>query len=209
MQVIDRNQMGLSGSGGAAKKIQLEIEASARNMPQEFWECNVAVAHRKITKPEYFEYITSQFWFYQLQVSLHMPLMIQSVEDPELEPHRLACLESSRHILTIYRTMRSDENSAFNMVKIIDYQAFLCAALLVLGILGYGKSPLTDQVLQNDQDMDLVDCIVDILRQTAGTSNNIVALQALQGLETLSALPRMKDCLPNPKRDGEVSLTPF
>ena len=44
-------------------------------------------------------------------VSLHMPLIIQSVEDSELELHRLACLEASRGLLKTYRIMRSDENA--------------------------------------------------------------------------------------------------
>ncbi|KAG0647014.1 Dehydrocurvularin biosynthesis regulator [Hyphodiscus hymeniophilus] len=196
VQVIDRNQMGLSGSTNLAKSIQIEIETSARTMPQEYWECDVALAEDRITKSEYFELITSQLWYHQLQVSLHMPLMIQSVENAELEPHRLACLESARGLLKAYRIMRLDPNASFNMVKIIDYQAFICAALLLLGVLGYGALPSVNQSIQHARDQDLVDVIVGILRKASKTSNNIVALQALQGLEALSALPRIKGCPP-------------
>lgn len=205
VQVIDRNQMGLSGSTDLAKSIQLEIESSAQAMPREFWDCELTLAHGKITTAEYFEWVASQMWFYQLNVSLHMPLMIQSVKNPELEPHRLACLQASRGLLKTYRIMRSDKHAAFNMVKIIDYQAFICAALLILGVLGYGTSPSLDQSFQHAQDQELVDEIMGILRHAAGTSNNNVALQALQGLETLSALPRTNSCPPTLNEAGECA----
>jgi hypothetical protein len=208
VQVIDRNQMGLSTSTDLTKNIQLEIETFARAMPREFWDCDAALTNGQITKDRYVECITSQMYYHHLKVSLHMPLMIQSVEDPELEAHRLACLEASRGLLKTYHIMRSDKDSAFNMVKIIDYQAFICAALLLLGVLGYGTSPSIDQSFQHAQDQELVDSVMGLLRQAARTSDNIIALQALQGLETLSALPRMKGCPPNLKEAGQCP-TPF
>lgn len=199
VRVIDRNQAGLSLSTELANQIQLEIESVDQAMDSDFWDCATSVANGSVTRSEYFEQITSQFWYHQLKVSLHMPLMIQSVESHELEGHRLACLESSRDLLKTYRILRTDTNSAFNMVKVIDYQAFICAALLVLGVLGYGSSPSADQSIKRAQDIKLVDGTVDILRQAAGTSNNNIASQAVQGLETLSSLIGANDCARNLK----------
>ena len=207
VQIIDRNQMGLSLSSELAGQMQLEIESFARAMGPDFWDCEAALNKDNITKADYFECVTSQMWYHQLRASLHMPLMIQSVEDHALEPHRLSCLESSRDLLKIYRIMRSNKSSAFNMVKIIDYQAFVCAALL-LGVLGYGTSTSVDQSMQHAQDKDLVDATMHILRQAAGTSNNNVASQALQGLETLSLLPRMNNHLAN-SNEASQCATPF
>ena len=96
VQVIDRNQAGLSLSTKLANQIQLEIESFAQPMDPDFWNCATSAVDGRVTRSEYFEQVTSQFWFHQLKVSLHMPLMIQSVENPALEDHRLACLESSR-----------------------------------------------------------------------------------------------------------------
>jgi hypothetical protein len=208
VQVIDRNQMGLSLCTELADKIRLEIASLPQAIHAGFWDCEGALANGRITTADYFESITFQMWYHQLKVSLHMPLMIQSVEDPALESHRLACLEASRDLLKTYRIMRSDKTSAFNMVKLIDYQAFICSALLLLGVLGYGSSPSVDQSMQHSQDQDLVDAIMHILRQAAETSNNSIASQALQGLETLSSLPRMNSCPPNLNEAGECA-TPF
>ena len=43
---------------------------------------------------------------HQLLVLLHMPLMIHSVEDAQLEKHRTACLDASRNLLKIWREGR-------------------------------------------------------------------------------------------------------
>ena len=93
------------------------------------------------------------------------------------------------------------------MVKIIDYQAFICAALLVLGVLGYGSSPSANQSIQHVQDMKLVDGTLDILRKAAETSNNNIASQAVQGLETLSSLASVKYSLKSLK-EGQCT-SPF
>lgn len=206
-QVIDRNQMGLNLSTDLTNRIQEEIEAAANFMHKDFWHSPTIFANGTHSKEEYFQWITSHLWFHQLRVSLHMPLMIQSLEVPELRNHRLACLEACRDLLKTYNIMRSDSHSAFNMVKVIDYQAFVCAALLLLGVLGYANSPLLDQTMDRIKDRQLVDVTTNIIRQTAATSNNSVASQALQGLETLISLSSANGCSNMPAHDQ--CATPF
>jgi hypothetical protein len=63
--------------------------------------------------------------------------LIQSIEDARLGSHREMCLEACRDTLRTYHIMRSDSGSAFNMVKVIDYKAFICSTLLLFGIMGY------------------------------------------------------------------------
>ncbi len=185
-KVIDRNQMGLNLSVSRTEELQKELESATKDLDETFWNSPAALANGKIPRQEYLEQLASQCWLYQLLVLLHMPLMIHSVEDAQLEKHRLTCLDASRKLLKIYHIMRSDAFSAFSMVKLIDYQAFVCSALLVLGLLGYGGP--THQTVDQDKDRDLIRLTIGTLRQASGTVNNPIASQAVQGLETLMLL---------------------
>jgi hypothetical protein len=189
-KVIDRNQTGLSLSVSRTEEIQKELETGTKDFDEIFWDSPAALASGKITRREYLEQLAAQCWIYQLLVLLHMPLMIHSVEDAQLEKHRVACLDASRNLLKIYHTMRSDPCSAFSMVKLIDYQAFVCSALLVLGLLGYGSS--TNRTANQDKDRDLIRSTIATLRQASSTVNNPIASQAVQGLETLLLLDQGK-----------------
>lgn len=76
------------------------------------------------------------------------------------------------------------------MVKLVDYQAFICSVILLLGLLGYGSLNPPTLISSTDQNHDLetVQTTLDILRRTSGISNNTIASQAVQGLETLIML---------------------
>jgi hypothetical protein len=185
-KVIDRNQMGLSLSVSRTEDIQKELDTATKDLDERFWNSPSALASGRITHQEHLEQIATQCWFYQLLVLLHMPLMIHSVEDVQLEKHRNACLDASRNLLKVYHIMRSDAFSAFSMIKLIDYQAFVCSALLILGLLGYGGS--TQYTESQEKDRDLIRLAISTLRQASGTVNNPIAAQAVQGLETLMLL---------------------
>jgi hypothetical protein len=90
--------------------------------------------------------------------------------------------------------MRSD--SAFKTLNIIDYQAFLCASLLILGLLGYGssESDIDEENPLEVKDREIVRITIDTLRVASTTSNNTIAAQAVQGLETLEMLQMIGPC---------------
>ena len=187
-KLIDRNQMGSSLSTSRTEEIEKDLDVATKDLDELFWDAPTALASGKITRQEYLERLSAQIWFYQVLVLLHMPLMIYSVEDTLLKRHRASCLDASRNLLRVYYTMRSDSHSAFSMVKIIDYQAFVSSALLVLGLLGYGGSG--DQPITQEKDRHLLGQTITTLRQAASTVNNPIASQAVQGLESLMFLDR-------------------
>lgn len=192
-KVIDRNQMGFSLSVPITQDIQKEVDAAVQQLDPAWWRAPAALESGTIGKEEFFERLTAQFWCAQMKVFLHMPLMIQSVEDPKLEGNRLACLEACRDLLKVHHIMR-DGCSAFNMVKIVDYQAFICSTLLLLGVMGYGVTSSPDQALKSDEDRKLVNKTKELLRQASTISNNSVASQAVEGLESLTSLCRPRNC---------------
>jgi len=91
------------------------------------------------------------------------------------------------------------------MVKVIDYEAFICSALLLLGMMGYGspQSPFPDT--NTDRDRDLVSLTLSILRQASTTSDNAIASEAVQGLEGLTSLANGDSC----PQKGENCQNPY
>ena len=189
-RVIDRNQMGCGTSISDTHDIEKHIDAAADELSGELWNAPAALGQGRINRETYTECLGSQLWFFQLKVLLHQPLMIQSIEDHSLIYHRDACFSACRDTLRIYHLMRSDSLSAFGMVKLIDYQAFICSAILLLGLLGYGTSNPTplSQTVDQYHDADTVQSTLDILRKASKESSNSTASQAVRGLETLAKI---------------------
>jgi hypothetical protein len=101
--------------------------------------------------------------------------------------------------------MRSDSGSAFNMIKVIDYEAFICSALLLLGMMGYGSTQSPFHNINTDRDKDLVLLTLSILRQASTSSGNSIASDTVQGLEALASLASGSSC---PRR-GENCQNPY
>ncbi len=139
VRVIDKNQMGLSLSVQTTQDIQKDLDFLAGQMDQDFWDVQGGLCQGNITREEYLERFTAQCRHHLIRLYRQMPLLTQSLEDSRLEAHRELCLEACRDTLRTYYIMRSDTGYAFDMVKLIDYEAFICSALLLLGMMGYGS----------------------------------------------------------------------
>jgi hypothetical protein len=61
--------------------------------------------------------------------------------------------------------------------------------------MGYGKPQSHVQPANPDRDRGLVQLTLDILRQASASSDNSIALEAVQGLETLTSLATGNSCL--------------
>lgn len=187
-RIIDRDQMGEALSVSETHIIERDLDLAANEPSAGFWDAPTALRQGRITRAEYYERLAAQFWFFQMKVLLHQPLMIESIENHQLLYNRNSCLSACRKTLKIYQLMRSDGFSAFSMVKVIDFQAFLCSALLLLGLLGYGS--LETQFNDQHNDWETTQSIIHVLRQASAVWNNSFASQAAHGLETLASLIR-------------------
>ncbi|TGO46707.1 hypothetical protein BCON_0311g00130 [Botryotinia convoluta] len=199
-KVIDRNQRGLHLSIPHTNKIQTSLHTTTQTLPPSFWDPQTSLSQNKISRPEYLEQIAAQCWNYHLLVLLHMPLMLQSILDPTLETHRTQCLTAARNLLRIWHIMRSDMHSAFEMVKLIDYQAFVCSTLLILSMLGYGSCENGGRDEHNDR--ELIARTIATLTQARNSLGNLVAKQAVQGLESLMQMGR-ENCPRREERRGD------
>lgn len=188
-RIIDRNQMGNGTSVSDTQDIEKDVAKAAGELPPDFWNTPASFQDGHVDQSEYRERLASLFWFFQLKVLLHQPLMIQSIEDNRLLRNRSECLSACRETLKIYHVMRSD-TSAFGMLRVIDYQAFICSAILLLGLLGYGTVDKGSRAESNDDsgNYEILRSTTDLLRLAARNPNNSIAAQAVQGLDTLAGL---------------------
>lgn len=188
-RIIDRNQMGHETSIPETQDIAQDMNFVETGLHPQLWDTPTALRQGIIDGTEYKELLAAQFWFFQAKVLLHQPLMILSLENHQYLGHREACIKACRETLRIYHIMRSDNMSVFSMVKLVDYQAFISSAILLLGLLGFGSlhSPPLPTV-DEDGDWQIVQSILDILRRASKVSNNTMASQAVQSLETLTSL---------------------
>ncbi|CZS90918.1 uncharacterized protein RAG0_01790 [Rhynchosporium agropyri] len=123
-------------------------------------------------------------------VTVHMGRL--SLEVHQILYHRVACLVACRETLRIYHLMRSKSIPAFDMINIVDYRALICAVITLLGILGYGNSkpPPLSLITTNENEFEIVESSIPILRLTSRNLNNKRTLQAVQGLDALAMLVR-------------------
>lgn len=84
--------------------------------------------------------------------------------------------------------MRSDMHDAFSMVKLIDYQAFVCATLLILHKLESGSCAGEGPETRETPDGELIARTIATLKKAGSSLGNGVAKQAVQGLESLVGL---------------------
>ena len=190
--LIDRNQMGLNSDVEITRKLQHDLNAAADRMPPSFWQALQYFQARTITMQEAVDSYTHQFFYNQIRAMLHMPLMLLSINKPFLSEHRLECLDACRGVLEGYKLFRGD--CAVDITTLVDYSTFICASLLLLGVLGYGLSPTASQQVDQEADKQLVSKTLTTLKEVSARSSNQIASQALEGLQALTELVRCEPC---------------
>ncbi|TEY37166.1 hypothetical protein BOTCAL_0527g00010 [Botryotinia calthae] len=115
---------------------------------------------------------------------------MQSLLNSTLETHRVQCLSAARNLLRIWHIMRSEIHEAFSMVKLIDYQAFVCATLLILHKLESGSCAGEGPETRETPDGELIARTIATLKKAGSSLGNGVAKQAVQGLESLVGMGR-------------------
>ena len=210
-KVIDRNQDPTHMPFSATLRIDQEIEEAGHTMSPGWWSTEKAPG----TKPEdYFDRLTAAFFHHQLRMLVHMPFMLKSSSDKRYQYSHGAALESSREMIKYFKALRQDESVGPFMCKVIDFQAFTAAMLLLINLLGYstqvrsaiGLPPDTEQ---DQADSDLVDDVLALLRKAAEEPGGIVATQSVKALEMLAEARHDCDCKPEVTDTVTVSIPYF
>ena len=86
--------------------------------------------------------------------------------------------------------MRELSGGRINLCRVIDFQTFTAAVILILGLLGYSPQSIPEDSNQTTKDWALIYQIMDVLRNVSCERENLTAVQCLQGLQTLATICR-------------------
>lgn len=195
-KIADRNQSP-SLDFSLALRLDQDLEELAQSAPQEWW----GKSDRLASSPEEnFERLLSQFFFHLVRQHLHLPFMLKSSTDRRYQYSYTAALDASRDVIRFYDALRGDNAVGPYICKLIDFQAFNAATLILLNLYGY-SSHSQKNAEQEQSDSALVDTTIEILRKASNEAGGIVAVQSLKALEKIA---EARHCICDEKNHQEA-----
>lgn len=180
--IIDRNQDASSNNAlTVTVKIEGELIDLASTMPSNWWALD-PISPRDVASQLYSRYIP-RFWHHQARTLLHLPFMLKATTDPRYEYNKLAALESARGMLDLYGIIRPAAGFTSLVCRIMDFQAFTAAMVLVLNTLGLPETSPMGDTRQTDADRASVSIATEILQKASTETGGQVASQAARALE--------------------------
>lgn len=169
-------------------QIDHELENLANSLPSFGWHSVALSDQNTMHTDEIHERVTTHFWYHQAKAYLHLPFMLQPPSDSQYDHNRTQCLTASREMIQVYVGMRAIAGGKINLCRVVDFQAFTAAVILILGLFGYKPTTVPEDASQEGKDWALIYTTMDCLRKASSEPENLTAAQCLQGLETLALI---------------------
>lgn len=185
-RIIDRNQDPASMSLPATLKMDQDLEEIAKEMPNSWWDPSPCAQY---TPEECCDRLIMRFFHNFIRILLHLPFMLKSTTERRYQYCHDAAIESSRSTLISYKDLRSLAGVNPYICKVIDFQAFTAAMLLIIHLLGYSEESPNHSKEQDEKDWNLVKATTDILRRAATESGGTVAAQSANILGAVCNIP--------------------
>lgn len=195
-KVIDKIQAIKEFTFSSLMDLDQEMDAYATKIPPD-WR-NVPPFSELTDPTEWQGKILSMMCFHQTRVFLHMPFMLKSITNSGYDCCRDACIGGAREMLRLYHMLRAPGIPAY-ACKAVDFVGFTASVLVILGLLGYGRTAVHDPE-QDELDWRLIDTSIEILKRASSEKGGKVAEQSYQALEQLSQVHNF-DCA-GPDLDG-------
>lgn len=202
-KLIDRNQSPTTIPYQVTLQLDNELEEIKSHTPQQWWSTERLPGS---TIEEHFDRLQAQFFHYHTKVLLHMPFMLRSSADKLYQYSHTATLDAAREMIRYFDALRGAENVGPHICKLLDFQAFTAAMLLLLNICGYnshtrGAVPQQPDLEQDQEDSALIDRTIMLLRIAANEPGGVVASQCAKALDMLGKVrsgvcdgKEQKDC---------------
>ncbi|KAL1969316.1 hypothetical protein VTN77DRAFT_9508 [Rasamsonia byssochlamydoides] len=204
-QMIDRNQEDPSNMSLAATlKMEQDLETHALAMPSHFWEPD---AGDQSNPEERNDRLMIQFFHHFVRALLHLPFMLKSTGDRRYRYSHEAAIESSRSTLVAYNALRSWSGINPYICRVIDFQAFTVAMLLIIHLLGYSEDAPGHSQAQDDRDWALVNETTEVLRKAAQETAGTVAAQSVHVLDSISNCKCSPDMISPNLNDMSCKIT--
>ena len=190
--VIDRNLDSSTQSNYLTTvKIEGDLINLANSMPSDWW--HTGISETEDLSSLLYHRLLPQFWHHQVRALLHLPFMLKANQDRQYEYNRVAALESARAMITCYQIFRPKQGYASLVCKIVDFQVFTAAMLLVLNLIGFRGSTAKHSEEDDDRDWDLLISTNRMLQQASEATDGVVASQATRALDMFTRV-RNTEC---------------
>ncbi|RFU32840.1 hypothetical protein B7463_g3502, partial [Scytalidium lignicola] len=196
-RIIDRNQDHTQMTLSTTLRLDEELRALKDSMPLNTW--NIDMNPRE-DQASYFDRLAAQFFHHQIRSLIHLPLMLKSGCDQRYLYSKTAAIESSRDMLICYQALRSGSPVGPFMCKVVDFQSFTAAMLLLLSLLGYSRDSAGKASEAEAKDWGLVNKTTELLHRASREPGGTIAAQSARALELIASLHNGCD-----RRDGFAS----
>jgi hypothetical protein len=158
-----------------------ELTRLAAEMPDDFWYLGpTATSDDLAGSMQWLEKIMGHLAYFQTDIALHLPYMLQSTKNPRLKPFRDHCIQSSRKFLKTYHQLRHPSNSFASHCRVIDSVSCTACIILLLSLWGFG-GPGGDA-----NDRELIRISMDIFKTSLNDMGDGVTLQSYHALNKLT-----------------------
>lgn len=186
-KIIDRNQSPTTVPYQVTLQLDRELDELQAATAQDWW---TAERIPGTAIEEHFDRLQAQFFYHHSKVLLHMPFMLRSSTDKLYQYSHTATLDAARQMIRYFDALRGAESVGPHICKLLDFQAFTAAMLLLLNICGYnthmrGTVPQQPDLEQDQEDSALIDRTIMLLRIAANEPGGVVASQCAKALDML------------------------
>lgn len=204
-KLVERNQEYAPPSLEATLELDRQLETLGRERPEDWWRVRTA-AEAGISLDEHVSRRTRQFLFQEVRAVLHMPFMLRPASSQKYSYSYHTALESSRRIIIVFDSIRSESHVSLVLSRIYDFFAFQAAVTLLINLVGGSQSQHSGQTAANEEtmaqrleDSRLVDKCIALLKMAAdaGPTGRVPA-QCARALELLVMAAR------SPLNDGSA-----
>lgn len=215
-KINDRNQSITPMGYSATLRMDQDLEELHDAQDPAWWSTDFLPG----TPPEeHFDRLQGHFFYHQAKLLLHMPFMLRSSSDKRYQYSHSTALDASRGMIRVYDALRSNTAVGPFICKLIDFQTFTAAMLLLLNLCGYSQQNRNSHSThpdheQDQKDSDLIDHTIHLLKDAAKEAGGVVAAQSAQALEMLAKVRQgctereVKECAAN-QETCQVSIPYF
>ncbi|KAJ9602156.1 hypothetical protein H2200_013276 [Cladophialophora chaetospira] len=187
-KMIDRNQSVVPMGYSATLRLDQELEELHNAQDPDWWSPELVPGARA---EDHFDRLSAHFYHHQAKLLLHMPFMLRSSSDKRYQYSHNAALDAAREMIRVYEALRTNQAVGPFICKLIDFQAFTGAMLLLINLCGYsqrhrGNVAQQTDLEQDQQDSDLIDKTIALLKDAAKEPGGVVAAQSAQAMEMLA-----------------------
>ncbi|ETI24733.1 hypothetical protein G647_04103 [Cladophialophora carrionii CBS 160.54] len=187
-KMIDRNQSVVPMGYSATLRLDQELEELHNAQDPAWWSLELIPGARA---EDHFDRLSAHFYHHQAKLLLHMPFMLRSSTDKRYQYSHNAALDAAREMIRVYEALRTNQAVGPFICKLIDFQAFTGAMILLLNLCGYsqrhrGNNAQQTDLEQDQKDSDLIDKTIALLKDAAKEPGGVVAAQSAQAMEMLA-----------------------